>query len=53
MMSEISQNTTFVRLNFTLWYLMLIGKVGSVFSSADGDLGSRINFYAKYAREQN
>ena len=52
-MSEISENTTFVRLNFSLWYLMLMEKVGSVFSLADGDLGSRINFYAKYAPEQN
>ena len=52
MTSEISENTIFVRFYFTLCYLILIGKVRSVFSLADGDLGSRINFYAKYAPEQ-
>ena len=52
MTSEISENTIFVGLYFTLCYLMLIGKVRSVFSLADGDLGARINFYSKYAPGQ-
>ena len=52
MTSEILENTIFVRLYFTLCYLIVIEKVRSAFSLADGDLGRRINFYAKYAPEQ-
>ena len=52
MTSETSENTIFVRFYFTLCYLMLIGKVRSVFSLSYGDLGSRINSCAKYDPEQ-
>ena len=41
------ENTTFVQLNFTLCYLMVIGKVGSLFSLADERSGYQNKFICK------